>query len=123
MTVAHRFEQILSKVGQPVSIRSRTAGAADEFNRPSYTWADAVTEDAILTAPTVVTFADMKWSPEGQMEARDRIGYFNGDSVIAENDRVILSTGERYEVDVMDSPVIFGQTTIKVCILRRLTEQ
>ena len=123
MPVAHRFEQILSKVGQSVTIRPRTEGDKDEFNVPKYTWADTVTEDAILTAPTVVTFAELKWLPEGQLEARDRIAYFNGDSVIAEKDRVILSTGERYEVDVVDSPTIFGQTTIKVCVLRRLTEQ
>ncbi len=123
MTIAHRFEQILDKMGESVTIRKRTEGSADEFNVPEFTWSDEATEDAVLTSPTVVTFAELTWTYRGKMESRDRLAYFNQDSVIAENKRVITSAGERYEVDVVDTPTIFGEQILKIAILRRLTEQ
>lgn len=123
MPVSHRIEQMLDNQGQSVTIRKRTVGSVDEYNRPTYTWSDETTENAILASPTVRTFAEVAWIYAGKMEARDRLGYFKADSVIAENKRVVLQSGERYEVDVVDQPVIFGQQCLKVVILRRITEQ
>ena len=114
---------MLDRQGQTVTIRKRTVGSVDEFNRPSYIWLDETTETAILTSPTVKTFAEVAWIYAGKMESRDRLAYFKVDSVIAENKRVVLQSGERYEVEVVDQPVMFGQQCLKVVILRRITEQ
>lgn len=123
MPISHRIEQMLDRQGQTVTIRKRTEGIKDEFNIPTFTWSDEATETAILASPTVRTFAEVAWIYAGQMESRDRLGYFKQDSVVAENKRVVLQSGERYEVDIVDQPVIFGQQCLKVVILRRLTEQ
>lgn len=123
MPVSHRIEQMLDNQGQSVTIRKRTEGSVDEFNVPTFTWSDEATENAILASPTVKTFAEVAWIYAGKMESRDRLAYFKVDSVIAENKRVVLQSGERYEVEVVDQPVIFGQQCLKVAILRRITEQ
>ena len=123
MPVSHRIEQMLANQGQTVTIRKRTEGSADEFNVPTYTWSDEADETALLTSPTVKTFAEVAWIYAGQMESRDRMAYFKLDSVVAEGKRVITQSGERYEVSVLDIPIIFGQQCLKVAILRRITEQ
>ena len=120
---AHRFDQLFDKVGETVTIRQRTEGSLDEFNIPEYTWADYGTETAIITSPAVKTFAEIIWTYQGQMETQDRIAYFKAGSVIAENDRVVRASGEKYEVDVVDQPTVFGTSVLKIAILRRITEQ
>ena len=123
MPVSHRIEQMLDNQGQSVTIRKKTVGSVDEFNRPTHTWSDEADETALLTSPTVKSFAEVAWIYAGQMESRDRMAYFKLDSVVAEGKRVITQSGERYEVSVLDTPVIFGQQCLKVAVLRRITEQ
>ena len=123
MTIAHRHEQIFDNIGETVTIKQRTAAGVDDFNSPKFTWATETTETAVITNATTKTFAELAWVHAGQMQSRDRIGYFKSDSVIAENKRVILASGERYEADIVDTPKVFGSTGLKVVKLRRLTEQ
>lgn len=114
---------MLDKRGQTVTIRKRTEGAKDEFNVPTFTWSDEATEQAVITSPAIRTFAEVMWTYQGQMEKHDRLGYFASDSVVDENKRVVLQSSERYEVDVVDSPVMFGAEVLKMVLLRRIVEQ
>lgn len=123
MTLGHRFEQIFDNMGETVTIRKRTQNGVDEFNSPKFIWSEEADETAIITNATTKTFAELAWVYAGQMETRDRLGYFKIDSVIAENKRVILSSGERYTVEIVDTPTVFGQASFKLAKLKRLTEQ
>jgi len=123
LPLSERINQLLGAQGQPVVIRQRVEGSVDEFNVPTYTWSDEATETCVLTSPTTKTFAELAWVYAGQMESRDRLGYFKLDSVIAEQKRVVLSSGERYEVDTIDVPYMLAQQVMKVALLRRILEQ
>lgn len=120
---AHRFDQLFDKVGETVTIIQRTETGLDQFNNPEYVWTDYGTETAIITSSAVRTFAEIIWTYQGEMETHDRIAYFKDGSVIAEKDRVVLSSGEKYEVDVVDQPTVFGTRVLKIVKLRRITEQ
>jgi hypothetical protein len=95
----------------------------DEYKRPIYIWADQATEYAIIGSRATRDFAELMWIYAGELETRDRLGYFKADSVIAEDKRVILQSGERYEADIVDQPILFGVQLLKIALLRRLTEQ
>ena len=123
MTVGHRFEQIFDNMGETVTIRKRTQNGVDDFNSPKFIWSDEATETALITNATTKTFAELAWVYAGQMETRDRLGFFKSDSVVAENKRVILASGERYEVEILDTPTVFGQSSFKLAKLKRLVEQ
>ena len=121
----HRFDQLFNKVGETVSIFQSTEGAADEFGNVSLTWALETTETAIVPVPAATPrmFAQLLWSMAGKYMDYDRMAYFKLDSVIANDKRVVLASGDEYEVSFVDSPTVFGNQVYKVALLRRVLEQ
>ena len=122
---AHRFDQLFDKVGETVSIYQSTEGAADEFGNVSLTWALETTETAIVPVPAANPrmFAQLLWAMAGKTIEYDRMAYFRSDSVIANDKRVVLVSGDEYEVSIVDSPTIYGKQVHKVALLRRVLEQ
>ena len=122
---AHRFEQILDKVGETVSIYQSTEGAADEFGNVSLTWALETTETALVPVPAATPrmFAQLLWAMAGKHVDYDRMAYFKSDSVITNDKRVVLVSGDEYEVSFVDKPTLFGAQVFKVALLRRVLEQ
>jgi hypothetical protein len=120
---AHRFEQVIDKIGETVTILKYTSGATDQFGDEPKTWETETTEKAILPSPTTKNFAELFQLMAGHLTERDRLAYFKTDSVVAKGKRVLLASGDEYEVDVLDTPRVFDTAMMKIVKLRQVEMQ